>query len=71
MSDASRTSSRPFRDPASESLPARLVLIAIAFLFLAAFLVLPLVSVFFEAFRKGADAFGKRSSSRMLSPPSV
>ncbi|TRB09015.1 sulfate ABC transporter permease subunit CysW [Agrobacterium tumefaciens] len=54
---ASRTSPRPFRDPASESLPARLALVAIAFLFLAAFLVLPLVSVFFEAFRKGADAF--------------
>ncbi|AYM56520.1 MULTISPECIES: sulfate ABC transporter permease subunit CysW [Agrobacterium] len=54
---ASRTSPRPFRDPASESLPARLALIAIAFLFLAAFLVLPLVSVFFEAFRKGADSF--------------
>ena len=53
----SRTSPRPFRDPASESLPARLALIAIAFLFLAAFLVLPLVSVFFEAFHKGADAF--------------
>lgn len=54
---ASRTSARPFRDPASESLPARLALIAVAFLFLAAFLVLPLVSVFFEAFRKGADSF--------------
>lgn len=54
---ASRTSARPFRDPASESLPARLALIAVAFLFLAAFLVLPLVSVFFEAFRKGGYAF--------------
>ncbi|MCZ7452671.1 sulfate ABC transporter permease subunit CysW [Rhizobium rhizogenes] len=54
---ASRTSPRPFRDPASESLPARLALIALAFLFLAAFLVLPLVSVFFEAFRKGGYAF--------------
>ncbi|TQN62684.1 sulfate ABC transporter permease subunit CysW [Agrobacterium tumefaciens] len=48
---------RPFRDPASESFPARLALIAIAFVFLAAFLVLPLVSVFFEAFRKGAESF--------------
>ncbi|MBO9655359.1 MAG: sulfate ABC transporter permease subunit CysW [Agrobacterium tumefaciens] len=54
---ASRTTSRPFRDPASESFPARLALIAIAFLFLAAFLVLPLISVFFEAFRKGAESF--------------
>jgi sulfate transport system permease protein len=54
---ASRTSPRPFRDPASESFPARLALITIAFVFLAAFLVLPLVSVFFEAFRKGAESF--------------
>ncbi|MGC4391421.1 sulfate ABC transporter permease subunit CysW [Agrobacterium sp. M50-1] len=54
---APRTSPRPFRDPASESFPARLALIAIAFVFLAAFLVLPLVSVFFEAFRKGAESF--------------
>lgn len=39
------------------SFPARLALIAIAFVFLAAFLVLPLISVFFEAFRKGAESF--------------
>ncbi|EHH03333.1 sulfate ABC transporter permease subunit CysW [Agrobacterium tumefaciens] len=32
-------------------------MIAIAFVFLAAFLVLPLISVFFEAFRKGAESF--------------
>ncbi|QTK79338.1 Sulfate transport system permease protein CysW [Agrobacterium tumefaciens] len=36
---------------------ARLALMAIAFVFLAAFLVLPLVSVFFEAFRKGTESF--------------
>ncbi|UXT96338.1 sulfate ABC transporter permease subunit CysW [Agrobacterium tumefaciens] len=54
---APRTSPRPFRDPASESFPARLALIAIAFVFLAAFLVLPLISVFFEAFRKGVESF--------------
>ncbi|MBB4405111.1 sulfate ABC transporter permease subunit CysW [Agrobacterium radiobacter] len=54
---APRTSPRPFRDPASESFPARLALVAIAFVFLAAFLVLPLISVFFEAFRKGAESF--------------
>ncbi|MEH0292980.1 sulfate ABC transporter permease subunit CysW [Agrobacterium sp. CCNWLW71] len=54
---APRTSPRPFRDPASESFPARLALLAIAFVFLAAFLVLPLISVFFEAFRKGAESF--------------
>ncbi|MFK0384699.1 MULTISPECIES: sulfate ABC transporter permease subunit CysW [Rhizobium/Agrobacterium group] len=58
MSDTvSRTSAKAFRDPASESLPARLTLMAVAFLFLAAFLVLPVISVFFEAFRKGPDAF--------------
>lgn len=58
MSDtASRAAPRPFRDPASEGLAARLALIAIAFVFLAAFLVLPLVSVFFEAFRKGTESF--------------
>lgn len=49
--------SRPFRDPASETLPAKLTLIAIAFLFLALFLVLPLVAVFVEAFRKGFESF--------------
>lgn len=58
MPDNARTlPTRPFRDPASESLPAKLGLFFVAFLFLALFLVLPLVSVFFEAFRKGADAF--------------
>ncbi|WP_416408296.1 sulfate ABC transporter permease subunit CysW [Agrobacterium rosae] len=58
MPDNARTiSSRPFRDPASEGLPAKLVLIGLAFLFLALFLVLPLVSVFVEAFRKGGEYF--------------
>ena len=58
MPDPARApASRPFRDPASETLPAKLTLILIAFLFLALFLVLPLVSVFVEAFRKGSDAF--------------
>ena len=57
MSDPVHSAGRPFRDAATESLPARLVLIGIAIVFLAAFLMLPLVSVFFEAFRKGADAF--------------
>ncbi|WP_421361829.1 sulfate ABC transporter permease subunit CysW [Agrobacterium rosae] len=58
MPDNVRTiSSRPFRDPASEGLPAKLVLIGLAFLFLALFLVLPLVAVFVEAFRKGGEYF--------------
>ncbi|NTE85656.1 sulfate ABC transporter permease subunit CysW [Agrobacterium rubi] len=55
--NARTTSSRPFRDPASEGLSAKLVLIGIAFLFLALFLVLPLVAVFVEAFRKGGEYF--------------
>lgn len=50
-------SSKPFRDPASEGFPAKLVLVGIAFLFLALFLVLPLVAVFVEAFRKGGEYF--------------
>ncbi|KQQ58488.1 sulfate/thiosulfate transporter permease subunit [Rhizobium sp. Leaf311] len=54
---APATPSRPFRDPASETLPAKLVLVGIAFLFLALFLVLPLVAVFVEAFRKGFESF--------------
>ncbi|MBN7807099.1 sulfate ABC transporter permease subunit CysW [Agrobacterium rosae] len=58
MPDNARTiSSRPFRDPASEGLPAKLILIGLAFLFLAMFLVLPLVAVFVEAFRKGGEYF--------------
>ncbi|XUY27398.1 sulfate ABC transporter permease subunit CysW [Agrobacterium sp. rho-8.1] len=50
-------SSRPFRDPTSEGVPAKLVLIGLAFVFLALFLVLPLVAVFVEAFRKGGEYF--------------
>lgn len=46
-----------FRDAATETPFAKGVLIAVALAFLAAFLLLPLVSVFFEAFRKGSDAF--------------
>lgn len=58
MPDNARTiQSRPFRDPATEGPLSKLALFALAFLFLALFLVLPLVSVFFEAFRKGGEAF--------------
>ncbi len=59
MPDNARSlpSTKPFRDPASEALPARIVLICLAFLFLALFLVLPLVAVFVEAFRKGIGSF--------------
>ncbi|WP_296083520.1 sulfate ABC transporter permease subunit CysW [uncultured Agrobacterium sp.] len=54
---AQSVSSKPFRDPASEGLPAKISLFLVAFLFLALFLVMPLVAVFFEAFRKGTGAF--------------
>lgn len=58
MPDKAQTiPSRPFRDPASEGLPAKLVLFLVVFLFLALFLVLPLVAVFVEAFRKGLESF--------------
>lgn len=53
----SSTSSVSTRDPASEGPIARFVLIAIALLFLAAFLLLPLVAVFVEAFRKGLENY--------------
>ncbi|WP_312804680.1 sulfate ABC transporter permease subunit CysW [Agrobacterium cavarae] len=58
MPDKAQTvPSRPFRDPASEGLPAKLALFLVVFLFLALFLVLPLVAVFVEAFRKGLESF--------------
>lgn len=46
-----------FRDPAAETPFARFVLIAIAVLFMAVILLLPLVLVFIEALRRGAGAF--------------
>jgi sulfate/thiosulfate transport system permease protein len=46
-----------FRDPASESPLARIALIAIAVGFMAIILLLPLLLVFIEAFRKGVPAF--------------
>ncbi|MGI4814036.1 MAG: sulfate ABC transporter permease subunit CysW [Janthinobacterium lividum] len=44
-------------DPASESMLVRVVLIAIALIFLAAFLVVPLVAVFYEALSKGVATY--------------
>ncbi|MGV8936253.1 MAG: sulfate ABC transporter permease subunit CysW [Allorhizobium sp.] len=46
-----------YRDAATESPLARRILIAVALLFLAAFLFLPLVAVFVEAFRRGVGEF--------------
>lgn len=50
MSENRRSS---FRNPADESFSTKLVLVAISLVFLAFFLFLPLVSVFYEAFREG------------------
>lgn len=46
-----------FQDPAGETPFARIVLIAIAVVFMAVILLLPLLLVFIEAFRRGAGAF--------------
>jgi sulfate transport system permease protein len=46
-----------FRDPATETPFARFVLIGIAVAFMAVILLLPLVLVFIEAFRRGAGPF--------------
>ena len=50
-------SPRPFRSASSEGPVARAVLIALAVAFLFVFLLLPLVSVFYEAFRGGLLAY--------------
>jgi sulfate transport system permease protein len=50
MSDNRRIS---FRNPADESFSTKLILVALTLVFLAFFLFLPLVSVFYEAFREG------------------
>lgn len=46
-----------YRDPAGESPTWRVLLTLIAVAFLAIVVILPLITVFYEAFRKGADAF--------------
>ncbi|MND49568.1 Sulfate transport system permease protein CysW [compost metagenome] len=45
------------RSAVTESLPTRLLLIGIALVFLALFLILPVVAVFVEAFRKGTEEY--------------
>jgi sulfate/thiosulfate transport system permease protein len=50
MSDSRRIS---FRNPADESFSTKLALVAVSLVFLAFFLFLPLVTVFYEAFREG------------------
>jgi sulfate transport system permease protein len=51
------TVTAPFRAATSETRGIQIALIAIALVFLAIFLVLPLVVVFFEAFRSGLGVF--------------
>jgi sulfate transport system permease protein len=46
-----------YRSAVTETPPARFALMAVAFLFLGIFLVLPLIVVFIEAFQKGFGAF--------------
>jgi sulfate/thiosulfate transport system permease protein len=55
MSKSARTTH--FRNPADESPLVKLLLILIGLAFLGFFLFLPLVGVFVEAFRKGAEAY--------------
>ena len=57
MSRPQSTSSAPRRDVHTEPGPIRLVIIAMALIFLSVFVVLPLVVVFAQAFAKGAGAF--------------
>jgi sulfate transport system permease protein len=47
----------PHRCPTTESAPARWLLIGLALLLLSLFLLLPLLAVFVEAFRRGAEVF--------------
>jgi len=48
---------RSGRSAVTESLPTRIILIALALAFLALFLILPVIAVFVEAFRKGPTAY--------------
>ncbi len=48
---------RNSRSAVTESLPTRITLIALALAFLALFLILPVIAVFVEAFRKGAGEY--------------
>ncbi|MEJ5080446.1 MULTISPECIES: sulfate ABC transporter permease subunit CysW [unclassified Ochrobactrum] len=50
-------SSSSTRSAVTESLPTRIILIGIALVFLALFLILPVVAVFVEAFRKGTGEY--------------
>ncbi len=57
MSDVALSTSRAFTAPTAEPGAARVILITIALVFVAVFLVFPVAVVFTEAFRNGAGAF--------------
>jgi len=57
LAEAEAAAARALRSPTEESPAARAALIAVALVFLALFLVLPLFAVFAEAFRKGVAAY--------------
>lgn len=56
VSSLNRTSARKVR-PTTEPLAVRIILIAVALLFLTLVLLLPLVTVFMQAFKKGAEVY--------------
>ena len=64
MSDIAVSQSAVFTGAATEKRPVRIALTVIALAFLGIFLLLPLVSVFYEAFRSGFSVFLKAISDR-------
>ncbi|HWJ74021.1 MAG TPA: sulfate ABC transporter permease subunit CysW [Kaistia sp.] len=64
MSDIAVSQSAVFTGAATEKRPVRIALTVIALAFLGVFLLLPLVSVFYEAFRSGFSVFLKAISDR-------
>ena len=58
------TARRAFVSPATERRVVRIVLVLVAIAFLAIFLFLPLISVFYEAFRAGFSAFLRAVTER-------
>ncbi|MBZ9937104.1 sulfate ABC transporter permease subunit CysW [Mesorhizobium sp. BR1-1-16] len=64
MSDIAVSQSAVFTGAATEKRPVRIALTVIALAFLGIFLLLPLVSVFYEAFRSGFGVFLKAISDR-------
>jgi sulfate/thiosulfate transport system permease protein len=67
MADKRTGSAHPalrFRSAVTETRRTRFILMAVAFIFLAIFLVLPLIIVFVEAFQKGVGAFTEALSDQ-------